>query len=99
MECFNTELEHLSIIEKQLLRDHSVSSALLTIRRKNVLLMANLCKYEQELKVEFEYGDHDYDVNRYKVHEQKRINYLKLVEECNDFKNRFYQLISRYQRK
>ena len=61
--------------------------------------MATLCKYEQELKTEYEYGKVEYDLNRLKVHEQRREHYLKLVEECNTFKNQFYMLVRKYQRK
>ena len=98
MECFNSELDHLAIIEKQLLKITSVSGALQAIRRKNVLHMANLCKYEQELKAEYEYGQIEYDINRLKVHEQKRENYVKLLEEFNKFKNQFYLLVRKYRR-
>lgn len=99
LEAFNNELEHLSIIEKQLLKNSSVASAILAIRRKNVLVMANLCKYEQELKSEYEYGKVEYDLNRLKIHEQRRANYSKLVEDCNNFRKQMYVLISKYQRK
>ncbi len=99
LEAFNNELEHLSMIEKQLLKNSSVSSAILAIRRKNVLIMANLCKYEQELKTEYEYGQVEYDLNRLKIHEQRRANYLKLITDCNSFRNQFYFLVRKYQRK
>lgn len=99
LEFFNSELDHLSIIEKQLIKNASVSSTILALRRKNVLNMATLCKYEQELKTEYEYGKVEYDLNRLKVHEQRREHYLKLVEECNTFKNQFYMLVRKYQRK
>ncbi|MDD7886774.1 hypothetical protein [Flavivirga sp. 57AJ16] len=99
MECFNSELDHVSIIEKQLIRIESVSRKIQVLRRNNILYMANLCKYEQELKIEYEYGKVEYDFNRLKVHEQKRENYMKLVEEFNAFKNEFYLLLRKYQRK
>lgn len=99
LEAFNNELEHLSMIEKQLLKNSSVSSAILAIRRKNVLIMANLCKYEQELKTEYEYGQVEYDLNRLKIHEQRRANYLKLITDCNSFRNQFYFFLRKYQRK
>ena len=76
----------------------SVSNTIQAIRRKNVLNMANLCKYEQDLKAEYEYGKVEYDFNRLKVHEQKRENYLKFLGEFNNFKNQFYLLVRKYQR-
>lgn len=99
IEAFNSELEHMSLIEKKLIKNTSVSNTILAIRRNNVLIMANLCKYEQELKTEHEYGKVKYDLNRLKIHEQRRANYLKLVTDCNSFRNQFYTIISRYQRK
>lgn len=99
VEAFNNELEHLSVIEKRLLKNSSVSSTILSIRRMNVLIMANLCKYEQELKTEFQYGKVEYDANRLKIHEQKRIDYEKLVKDCNSFRSQIYFLIRKYQRK
>jgi len=99
IEAFNSELEQMSQIEKKLIKNTSVSNTILAIRRNNVLIMANLCKYEQELKTEYEYGKVKYDLNRLKIHEQRRANYLKLVTDCNSFRNQFYTIISRYQRK
>ncbi len=99
LEAFNNELEHISVIEKQLIKNSSVSNTILSIRRKNVLIMANLCKYEQELKTEYEYGKVEYDANRLKIHEKKRIDYLKLFDDCNSFRTQIYFLIRKYQRK
>ncbi len=99
LESFNSELDHLSIIEKQLLKDVSVSSTILAMRRKNALSMANFCKYEQELKTEFEYGRVEYDINRLKIHEQKRDTYIRFVEECTTFRIKFYMLVRKYQSK
>lgn len=99
LEAFNSELKHLSVIERQLIKNVSVSNTILSIRRKNVLMMAHLCKYEQDLKTEYEYGKIEYDSNRLKQQEQKRVNYLKFVEDCNSFRNQFYLLIRKYQRK
>lgn len=99
LEAFNSELEQLSVIEKQLIKSLSVSNTMLSIRRKNVLLMASLCKYEQELKTEYEYGKADYDENRLKTHEQKRISYMKFIEECNCFRHQVYSTLRKYHRK
>lgn len=99
LETFNTELDHLAIIEKQLIKMISVSLNIQATRRKIVLNMANLCKYEQELKKEFEYGKIEYDESRLKVHDHKRNCYLKLVEEYQLFKIQLYTNLKKYQRK
>jgi len=99
LEYFNDELNYFSVIEKQLIHNTSVSTAIQAIRRKNVLSMATLCKYEQELKKEYEYGKVEYDLPRSKVHEQKRDNYLKFLKEYNTFKNQFYTILKKYRRK
>lgn len=99
LEYVNSELNHLSDIEKQLIKLTSVSVSIQAIRRKNVLNMASLCKYEQELKTEYEYGKVKYDNLRLKAHEQKRENYLKFINEYNSFKEHCYVLLKKYQRK
>jgi len=98
LEFFNNELDHFSVIEKQLIKKASVSNTIQAIRRKNVLNMAILCKYEQELKTEYQYGKTEYALNRLRFHEQKRISYMKLVDECNTFKNKFYLSLRKYRR-
>ncbi len=98
LECFNKELDHITIIEKQLIKTASLLNLIQAIRRKNILMMADLCKYEQELKNEYEYGQVDYDLKRSNVHEQKRACYLKLMGECHGFKNQFYTLLRKYRR-
>lgn len=47
LECFNNELDHISIIEEQLIKTTSALSLIQTISRKNIMVMANLCKYEK----------------------------------------------------
>lgn len=98
LEAFNTELDHLSVIEKQLLKNVSVSSAILAMRRKNVMLMACFCKYKQELNTELEYSKTEYDLNRLKVHEQKRESYILLIEDFSAFKNQYYTLLKKFKR-
>lgn len=99
LEGFNTELDHFAIIEKQLVKKISASKKIQAIRRSIVLTMANICKYEQGLKIEYEYGKIEYDANRLKAHEHKRDNYLKLVDEYQRFKDQFYTILKKYQRK
>lgn len=99
LEAFNLELDSLSIIEKQLICNTSVFNEIKAIRRKNVLSMANLCKYEQELIREIEYGKEEYSVSRVKLHNQKRDSYMLLLENYNTFKNNFYILLKKFKRK
>lgn len=96
LEAFNIELDYLSIIEKQLLKNVSVSNIITALRRKNVMLMASLCKYEQELLQEIEYGKTEYDFNRLKVHGQKQDSYISLVEDFSLFKNQYYTLLKKF---
>lgn len=60
--------------------------------------MANLCKYEQELNRELEYGTTEYNIKRLKIHEQKREHYLNCMKDYDEFKNQFYLLIRKYKR-
>jgi len=99
LEFFNFELDHFSIIEKQLVCNSRASNLIQALRRKNVLNMAALCKYEQELKVEFEYGKTDYDIVRARIHEAKRNQYSKLTKEQHAFKMIFFKELKKFQRK
>lgn len=99
LEYFNIELNHFSVVEKQLMDNASVSTAIQAMRRKNVLNMATFCKYEQELKKEYEYGKIEYDLTRSKAHELKREHCLKFIKEYNAFKDQFYALLKKYRRK
>lgn len=96
---FNSELDNLNIIEKQLIRNPSISSTIQGLRRKNILTMATLCKYEQDLKTEFEYGKNEYDQARAKIHEIKRDQYTQLIGEHNAFKNQIYKVLKKFQLK
>jgi hypothetical protein len=99
LEDFNIELDCFNTLEKQLIRSPSVSNLIKALRRKNVLNMATLCKYNQELKNEYEYGKTGYDVARSKVHEKKREQYTELMREYSDFKLHIYKLLMRYKLK
>nr|WP_321222527.1 hypothetical protein [uncultured Psychroserpens sp.] len=98
LESINTELDYLSIIEKQLIKIGAITSAIRAFRRKNILVMANLCKYEQELKTEIEYGKIEYDSIRLKSHILKREHYLNLVNEFNGFRNQCYMQLKKFKR-
>ncbi|MBR9846772.1 MAG: hypothetical protein GYB35_12025 [Algicola sp.] len=98
LESFNDELDHFNSIEKQLIKNSSISNAIKAMRRKNILMMATLCKYEQELKTEYEYGKTEYDEVRLKCHLLKRHNHVKLKVEYNTFKNKIFNMLKRFQR-
>ncbi|MCB0462666.1 MAG: hypothetical protein R2816_06745 [Flavobacteriaceae bacterium] len=99
LENFNVELDHFSAIEKQLIRDHSTLSLIQGLRRRNVLCMAMLCKYNQELTTEYDYGKTEYNLSRAKIHDKKREQFLEHLKEFNSFKNNFYKLLMKYKLK
>lgn len=99
LEHFNNELSYFSIIEKQLIHNASISSLIQGLRRKNVLSMATFCKYDQELKNEYEYGTTEYNVLRAKKHEKKRAQYVQLIQEFNTLKTHIYKALIKYHRK
>lgn len=98
LEGLNEEFEHINTIEKQLIKNTATANNIKAIRRKNTLMMATLCKYEQELKTEYEYGKIEYDTTRSKYHEQKRKVYMQFIEECNAFKQQVYSMLKMYKR-
>lgn len=99
LESSNDELGHFNHIEKQLIKNVSIANTILLTRRNIILMMANLCKYEQELNTEYEYGKVEYDGVRSKLHKQKRESYFKLIKEYNKFKHQIYVLLKTYRRK
>ncbi|WP_369994518.1 hypothetical protein [Winogradskyella sp.] len=98
LESFNHDLDHFSCLEKHLIKNSSISNEIKAMRRKNILTMASLCKYEQELKTEYEYGKTEYNEVRLKYHLQKRENYLKLKEEYSTFKNKVFNMLKKFRR-
>tara|TARA_R100000935_G_scaffold15425_2_gene30824 strand:- start:44840 stop:45148 length:309 start_codon:yes stop_codon:yes gene_type:complete len=95
----NTEIDYLKIIGQQLIKDQNAEAMLQGLRRKNTLLLAMLCKYEQELKTEYEYGKREYNVSRAKEHEKKRGVHIAFIQEFTQFKKGIYQKLSKYQRR
>ena len=98
LSSINVELDYLKLIEKQLIKQSSIEMDLQTLRRKNTLLMGMLCKYEQELNTEHEYGKVEYNVKRAKDHEKKREVHVSFIQEFTRLKLVIYQKISKYQR-
>jgi hypothetical protein len=99
LSSLNTELEQLKLIEKQLLKNSTIETNLLGLRRKNTLVMGMLCKYEQVLNTEFEYGEIEYDVLRAKEHEKKRDVYITVGQEFIQLKKSIYHNLLKYQRR
>jgi len=99
LTTINTEIDYLKVIGQQLLKEHSVEVVLQGLRRKNTLLLAMLCKYEQELNIEYEYGKREYNVSRAKEHEKKRDTHLAFLQEFTKFKYEMYHKLSKYQRR
>ena len=95
----NNELAQLKLIEMQLLKSGAIETNLLGVRRKNTLAMATLCKYEQELRSEYEYGKSDYNNTRAKEHEKKRDVFAELMQVFHQLKNAIYQVLTTYQRR
>lgn len=95
----NVELGYLILIEKQLLKENSIDVDLHSFRRKNTLLMGMLCRYEQELKTEYEYGKIEYNVTRAKEHEKKRDINNAYILEFTQLKKRIYTKLCKYQRR
>ena len=96
---FNAEMDYFAIIVKQLIKDQRMSTNLQSLRRKNTLLLALLCKYEQALKTEYEYGKQEYDITRAKEHEKKRDSYADFIGEFTQYKSRVYNRLAQFQRR
>jgi hypothetical protein len=60
--------------------------------------MGMLCKYEQELNTEYEYGKKEYNVIRANEHEKKRNVHSAFIQEFTQLKKRIYEKLSKYQR-
>ena len=99
LSSINTELEQLKLIEKKLLKISTIETNLLALRRKNTLIMGMLCKYEQELKTEHQYGKTEYDFSRAKEHEKKRDVYSDFVSSFNQLRISIYLSLLKYQRR
>lgn len=98
LEAFIEELNHYKCIEKQIIKSTSIADSIRAIQRKTVLMIASLCKYEQELKIEYEYGKGEYDSTRSKFHVQRQQSYSYLLKEQHVFKSQIYTLLKHYKR-
>lgn len=96
IEESNTEINALITIEKHLINKNTIHVNLLGLRRKNTLVMASMCNYEQELKYELEYTRNEYNTLRSKTHEIKRTEFLRVFSEYQTLKNEIYKILSRF---
>ncbi|WP_034260449.1 hypothetical protein [Altibacter lentus] len=96
LSSINVELGYLILIDKQLIKDNSITVDLQGLRRKNTLLMGTLCRYEQELNTEYEFGKKEYNVTRAKEHEKKRDVNSAFIQEFTQLKKRMYIKLSKY---
>ncbi|RMA58731.1 hypothetical protein [Ulvibacter antarcticus] len=97
--AINNELNQLRLIEKQLLKNGAIDTNLQGLRRKNALILGMLCKYDQELNTEYEYGKKVYDNERAKMHEKKRSVHIALIHEFSLLKTTIYNQLLKYHRR
>lgn len=94
VEGINKEIDQLNMIERRLIKSDLVASTLQGLRRKNTLVMGSLCKYEQELKKELQFGKREYDLLRAKEHEKRRDSYALLQKEFRSLKAGIYRKLA-----
>lgn len=99
LTIINEEIDYLHVLEKNLIKDHSLQMSLKSVRRKNTLLMAIHCKYEKSLKIEYEYGKGVYDLRRAKEHEKKRLVHSSFTSEFARLKKILYQKLCNFKRR
>ncbi|WP_431110620.1 hypothetical protein [Winogradskyella poriferorum] len=98
LEIINEDLNHFKTLEKQLIKSDSLVYKIKANQRTNVLLMAGLCKYENELKTELGYSKTKYDNVRAKYHMQKRKSYVDYIQSYTKFKNEVYRVLLMFKR-
>jgi hypothetical protein len=98
LEAFNKELDFFKTIEKQLLKNTNIALKIQNIRRAHVLNTATLCKYENSLKTEYEYGKAEYTSTKAKQHQKSRTQFVQLMEVYNAFKIEVYGLLNKFER-
>lgn len=98
IEDLNHEIDHLKVIERQLVKIDEIAKSLQGLRRKNTLVMGVLCKYEQEIKKDFEFSKREYDELRAQEHEKRRDHFTALMEEFKSLKNLIYNELMKYRR-
>lgn len=99
LEYKNTEINAFSVLNRQLIKSEKIQNLIQNFRRRNTLIMGVLCRYEQALRQELEFGQIEYDIQRAKLHEKKRVEYLTVVKEYRALKTDIYKHLTLYKRK
>ncbi|WP_159023262.1 hypothetical protein [Formosa sp. L2A11] len=99
LEYKNTEINTFSILNRQLLMSEKIQKSIQDFRRRNTLSMGELCKYEQHLRQELEFGKNEYNISRAKLHEKRRVEYIALTKEYRALKTDIYNELTQYTRK
>ncbi|WP_299780955.1 hypothetical protein [uncultured Formosa sp.] len=99
LEYKNIEINAFSMLNRQLIMSEKIQQSIQQFRRRNTLTMGELCKYEQHLRQELEFGKNEYDINRAKLHEKRRVEYILLTKEYRALKTDIYNQLTQYKRK
>jgi len=81
LEDINEELGDLLKLEKRMINDLRLANTLQGMRREVILCTAGLCRFEQELKKELEYGKNEYGDQHINLYEKHRMRYLRIFEK------------------
>lgn len=81
LEDINEELGDLLKLEKLMINDLKLAGNLQGMRREVILCTAGLCKFEQDLKKELEYGKSEYGDQHINLYERHRRRYLRIFEK------------------
>lgn len=91
LEDNNLLLSHFLNLEKQLIQQPTIAAGIITFRSKNTLTIGQMCKYELELKQEFDNGSATYDQQRALLHEKKRSLFKDLNKEQSQLSNKVFE--------
>ncbi len=94
LEMINEEIGYLLQTEKKLINNYELGIKIQDLRRKIILCSASLCRYEQNLKNELEYGKNKYDESNIVLHEQHREKYFSLIQYYQQLKNKLYKYLT-----
>jgi|TARA_B100001079_G_scaffold271136_1_gene287529 hypothetical protein len=94
LEDINEDLGSLLKLEKLMINDARLAGTLQGMRREVILCTAGLCKFEQELKKELEYGKSEYGDQHINLYERHRMRYLRIVEKHHLLKKSIYKRLS-----
>lgn len=99
LEQINNEIETITPIELQLLKNNKIEATLIGMRRKNTLTLGRLYQYERELLYEKEYGKESYEAGRARRHQVKRAHFQEIQDGLTELRNLVYNELKKYKRK